>query len=264
MTTKKVKSADGTAIAFETVGSGHPLILVGGAFCDRHARASGTPLAALLAPELTVFSYDRRGRGESGDTPRWSVERELEDLAALIEEAGGAAYVYGISSGAILALHAAVRHLPIPKLALYEPPLMLDANRLKPLENVAQELILATAAGNRPEAVEIFMTRVLQLPAGAVEQMRKSPVWPGLESLAHTLSYDVRITALGPALIAEAASVRPATLALHGEACPAWMREAICALAHALPSGSERVLSGQTHDVDPKILAATLREFFAS
>src|SRR4051812_26726028 len=131
MTIEHVKSADGTSLAFETMGHGPPLILVGGAFCGRSAKASGTPLAAHLASHFTVRSYDRRGRGDSGDTPPYAVDREIEDLAALIEVGGAPALVYGMSSGAVLALEAATRGLRIAKLALYEPPLILEAERAK-------------------------------------------------------------------------------------------------------------------------------------
>ncbi|MET0790320.1 MAG: alpha/beta hydrolase [Polyangiaceae bacterium] len=259
-----VTSADGTRIAFESAGKGPPLILVGGAFCDRKARASGTPLAALLAPHFTVFSYDRRGRGDSADTPDWAIEREVEDLAALIREAGGSAFEYGISSGALLGLTAAVRQLAIPKLALYEPPLLLDASRAKQFDDLAEQLQGHAAAGRRSEAAELFLTRVVQVPAPAVAQMKQAPLWRGLESLAHTLSYDVRITALGPALLDRAPLVRAATLALCGTACPPWMHDAIRALSEAIPAGSQRVLEGQTHDVDPQVLTGALLEFFSA
>jgi len=264
MKISSVRSADGTSIAFETAGSGPPLILVGGAFCDRKARASGTPLATLLAPRFTVFSYDRRGRGDSGDTKEWAVERELEDLAALLAEAGGSAFVYGISSGAILALAAATEQLSIPKLALYEPPLMRAAAQTKPFLTVANELIAASAAGERTRAVELFLGKVMHLPDPALEQMRASPSWSGLEALAHTLSYDLRITTLGPSLLERASSVRSSTLALYGEACAPWMREAIVNLAHAVPNGQARMLAGQTHDVNPEPLAQALSEFFSA
>src|SRR3954463_8112448 len=137
---KKVQSADGTSLAYESAGSGPALILVGGAFCDRSARASGTPLAALLQSKFTVFSYDRRGRGDSGDSPPYAIAREVEDLAALIAEAGGRAFVYGISSGAILALEGAVQELSIDKLAVFEPPLILDDRGPKPPENLVAQL----------------------------------------------------------------------------------------------------------------------------
>jgi pimeloyl-ACP methyl ester carboxylesterase len=264
MNIQRVTSADGTPIAFERAGNGPPLILVGGAFCDRKARASGTPLAALLAPHFTVFSYDRRGRGDSGDAPDWAIEREVEDLAALIREAGGSAFVYGISSGAVLAFDAALRELSIPRLALYEPPLLLDACRAKQFGDLAQQLRDHAAAGRRSEAAELFLTQVVQVPPPAVAQMKQAPMWRGLEALAHTLSYDVRITALAPTLLARASSVRARTLALYGEASPPWMRDAIRTLSDAIPTGSRGMLAGQTHDVDPKLLASALVEFFGA
>jgi pimeloyl-ACP methyl ester carboxylesterase len=263
MTIARVKSADGTQIAFEKVGQGPALILVGGAFCDRHARASGTPLAALLAPRFTVFSYDRRGRGDSGDAPAWAVEREVEDVRALIQEAGGSAFVYGISSGALLAFAASLRPLSIPKLALFEPPVVVDPARAQQLSGLAQQLQDETLAGHRGACVELFMSQVVQLPPQAVAQMKQAPMWRGLEALAHTLSYDVRITALGPTLLERAGSVRSSTLALYGSACAPWMRDGIRALADAVPAGQHRLLEGQTHDVDPQVLASALIEFFA-
>ena len=264
MKPKTVTSADGTSIAYEIVGEGPPLILVGGAFCDRTARASGTPLAQLLAPRFTVFSFDRRGRGDSTDTADWAIEREVEDLAALIAEAGGASFVYGMSSGAVLGLAAAVQQLAIPKLALYEPPLMLDPARARSFSELAKRLHESSAAGRRAEAVELFLTQAVQVPAPAVAQMQQSPIWRGLESLAHTLSYDARIAALAPSLLERAASVRSTTLALHGDSCPPWMREGIQALAAALPAASVRTLVGQTHDVDVSVLALALAEFFSA
>lgn len=262
MSIDRVTSADGTSIAFEKSGHGPPIILVGGAFCDRGARASGTPLASFLSLGFTVYSYDRRGRGGSGDTPNWSLEREVEDLAALIQAAGGSASVYGISSGALLALAAAERELPILELALYEPPVLLDESRVKQLEDLAEQLQELATSGRRSDAAELFLTRVVMVPAPAVAQMKQAPMWRGLESLAHTLSYDARITALGPTLRERASSVRATTLALYGEACPPWMRDAIQALSHAIPGARSRMLAGQSHDVDPKVLAGVLSEFF--
>jgi pimeloyl-ACP methyl ester carboxylesterase len=260
MEVKRITSADGTAIAFEITGEGPPLILVGGAFCDRSAPASGTPLAALLAHRFTVLSYDRRGRGDSGNTPPWAIDREVEDLSALIAAAGGSAFVFGISSGGLLALDAAARGLPVPKLALYEPPVILDANRAEAFEGLAGRLDEAIAGGRRAEAVELFFTQAMQLPAPAVAQMRRSPTWAGLEALAHTLSHDLRITARGPSRLEQVPAVRSATLAMSGGASPPWMREAIQELASAIPGARYRVLEGQTHDVDSRVLARTLEE----
>lgn len=259
-----VKSADGTSIAFETTGKGPPLILVGGSFCDRSAPTSGTPLAALLAHRFTVFSYDRRGRGDSEDTPPHALEREVEDLAALITAAGGGASVFGNSSGGLLALDAAARGLSIPKLVLYEPPVILDAGRARSFEALAKQLDEAVAENRRAEAVELFFTKVMQMPAPAVAQMRKSPMWAGLEQLAHTLGYDLLLTARGPSRLEQVPAVRSATLVMDGGASPGWMREAIQTLARAIPNARHRTLEGQTHAVDPKALARAMEEFIGA
>jgi pimeloyl-ACP methyl ester carboxylesterase len=261
MTIHRAQSADGTTIAFETTGKGPPLILVGGAFCDRSAPTSGTPLAALLAHRFTVISYDRRGRGDSGDTPPYAIGRELEDLAALVTASGGAASVFGNSSGALLALDAAAQGLSIPKLVLYEPPVILDPERAKSFEGLATQLDEAARANRRSEAVELYFTKVMQMPAPNVEQMRKSPMWAGLERLAHTLSYDLRIAARGPSRLEQLWAIRTATLVMNGGASPDWMRQAIQTLARAIPNARHQTLEGQTHSVDPKMLAGGLVEY---
>jgi pimeloyl-ACP methyl ester carboxylesterase len=256
-----VKSADGTSIAYEKTGKGPALILVGGAFCDRTAPTSGTPLAALLAHRFTVLSYDRRGRGDSGDTPPSAVDREVQDLSALITAAGGSAFVFGNSSGGLLALDAAIQGLAIPKLVLYEPPVILDASRAKVFEALATQLDEAAAEGRRAEAVERYFTQVMQLPEPAVARMRASPMWTGLERLAHTLGHDLRITARGAQRLAQVPAVRSAALVMDGGASPPWMREAIQTLARAIPGARHRTLEGQTHAVDPGALAQALETF---
>lgn len=259
-----VTSADGTTIAFEKTGTGPALILVGGSFCDRTAPPSGTPLAALLAPRFTVFSYDRRGRGDSTDTQPFSVEREVDDLLALVKAAGGEAFVFGNSSGSFIALDAACREVGISKLACYEPPVLLDQNRASAMAALAREVGDAAAANRRADAVELYMTRVMQMPAPVFDQMRRSPMFAGLQSLAHTLMFDLLLTARGPARLEEASAVRCPTVLLHGSACLPWMREAIGTLAAALPNGRQRVLEGQTHAVDITVLARALDEFFGT
>jgi pimeloyl-ACP methyl ester carboxylesterase len=258
---KKVRSADGTAIAFETVGEGPALVLVGGAFNDRTARASGTPLAALLASRFTVFSYDRRGRGDSGDTPPYAIAREVEDLAAIVAVAGGAASAYGMSSGAILVLEAALQGVPVAKLALFEPPLLLDASAPKPPEDLERNLVELVADGKRSEAAELFLTKVVQVPPPFVAHMRSSPVWRSLEALAHTLSNDVLIMTRGADVVAKASAIRAPALALTGGASPPWMQRGVRALADAIPGARATVLENQTHDVDPKVLAQALDAF---
>jgi pimeloyl-ACP methyl ester carboxylesterase len=261
MKRQTVTAADGTSIAFETTGEGPPLILVGGSFCDRTAPTSGTPLAALLAHRFTVFSYDRRGRGDSGDTPPHAPEREVEDLAAIITVAGGSAAVFGNSSGGLLALDAAAEGLSIPKLVVYEPPVILDADRARSFEALAKQLAEAAAGNRRSEAVELYFTKVMRMPAPAVARMRESPMWAGLEHLAHTLSYDLLITARGPSRLEQVPAIRAETLVMDGGASPGWMREAIQALARAIPGARHQTLEGQTHAVDPQVLARALEAF---
>jgi pimeloyl-ACP methyl ester carboxylesterase len=251
------RSADGTTIAFETTGSGPPLVLIGGAFCDRHAKASGTPLAAHLASRFAVASYDRRGRGDSTDTPPWSLDREIDDLAAVIEAIGGRAAVYGISSGGLLAVAAASRGLPIDKLATYEAPVVRDDTR-RPSRELAAELAALVTAGDRGAAAERFLTRVVGVPTPVIAGMRAQPFWRGLEAIAHTLAYDVEITAGALAIVDAATCVSVPAFVLCGTIGPPWIAEGSRELAAAMPRGEVRQLAGQTHDVDPAVLAPQL------
>jgi pimeloyl-ACP methyl ester carboxylesterase len=259
MSPHKVRSLDGTEIAFETTGSGAPLILVGGAFNDRRSQAAGAPLAALLADRFTVYSYDRRGRGGSSDTTPYATAREVEDLAAVISAANDAAFVFGHSSGALLAFDAAAQRVPISKLVLHEPPLIFEAERAQALAKLADQLDETVKANRREEAVELFL-QAMGLPKEQIEQLRKSSAWPG-EQLAHTLSYDLRLAARGASRLEQAKTVSTATLAVNGGASPAWMRESVKRLAHALPAGRHVTLEGQTHTVDPRLVAATIAAF---
>ena len=266
---RKVISKDGTPIAFDQSGQGPAVILVAGATATRLAEAS---LAAALAPHFTVFAYDRRGRGASGDTAPYAVEREVEDIAALINEAGGTAFVFGHSSGAVLALEAA-RLLPtaIAKLALYEPPFMIDDSRPPAPKDFAAHLTELVSAGRRGEAVEIFMTEVGS-SAEMVAQMRQSPMWPGLEEIAHTLAYDVTIignTQGGdPQSLRKWASVTVPTLVMDGsvffgqEEKHKFLRHGAQELANILPHAHRRILEGQDHGPADDVLASALQEFF--
>lgn len=255
-----VTSQDGTTIAFDRTGEGPPVILVCGGSTDRMANA---PLAELLAPSLTVINYDRRGRGDSGDTPPYAVEREVEDIDALIAEAGGSAILFGTSSGAALALEAAASGLGITKLALWEPPFILDKTRRPPTDQVAQYDKMI-AEGRRGDAVEYFMSKVVGMPAEFVAQARNAPFWAAQEALAHTLAYDATIMGDYSVPTDRAASVKAPTLVLAGGADFPWMRETAQALADALPDAETRTLEGQGHNVDQAILARALVEFFAS
>ena len=260
---RKVVSKDGTAIAFDKTGQGPAIILVGGALS---ARSAAAPLALLLAARFTVFAYDRRGRGDSGDTAPYAVECEVEDIDALIKEAGGTAFVLGHSSGAVLALEAAARGLAITRLALFEPPFIVDDSRPPvPNDYVAQvnELV---SAGRRGDAVEFFMTQAVGVPDDLVAQMRGMPMWAAMEKVAHTLAYDGKIMGdnmAGHSLQANQwASVTIPTLVMDGGASPVWMRNAARALADILPHAQYHTVEGQMHDVAPEALAPVLVEFF--
>ncbi len=259
-----VLSKDGAAIAFDKSGKGPPLILVDGALCYRASGPMG-PLAALLAPHFTVFTYDRRGRGDSGDSAPYAVEREVEDIDALIQEAGGSAFVYGISSGAALALEAANRGLAIRKLALYEAPFIVDDSRPPIPDDYLARLNGLIASDRRGDAVRLFM-KLVGVPAIFVAIMRFMPAWRKLKAVAHTLPYDITVVQdnqRGKPLPAKRwASVTP-TLVVDGGKSPAWMRHGMQALADVLPNARRRTLEGQTHMVDPKVLAPALVEFFA-
>ena len=260
----KVTSKDGTRIAFDKSGDGPALILVGGALSDRTAWA---PLAKLLAPRFIVFSYDRRGRGDSEDTPPYAVAREIEDIEALIDEAGGTAFVHGHSSGAVLALEAAAKlGTKVQKLSLYEPPFIIDDSRPPPPENYVRQINELIAANRRGDAVAFFMTEVVGMPAEAVAQMKSAPTWPALEALAHTLPYDIAV--LGDNMAGKplptdrwTAATAP-TLVMDGGASPAWIRNSARTLAGILPDAQHRTLEGQTHAAAPEVLAPEIERFF--
>ena len=266
---RKVISKDGTPIAFDQSGHGPAIILVAGATATRLAEAS---LAAALAPHFTVFAYDRRGRGESGDTAPYAVEREVEDIEALINEAGGSAFVFGHSSGAVLALEAA-RLLPtkITKLALYEPPFIIDDSRPPTPQDYAPHLMELVSSGRRGEAVAYFMTQ-LGTPADMIAQMRQSPMWPGLEEVAHTLAYDVTImgdTQSGdPSSLRKWAAVRVPTLVMDGTVflgraeSHGFLHHGVQELATILPDAQYRTLEGQDHGPADEVLAPALKAFF--
>src|SRR6266566_6646067 len=268
-TMRTVISKDGTAIAFDQSGIGPALILVAGATATRVAEAE---LSAHLAPHFTVLAYDRRGRGDSSDTAPYAVEREVEDIEALINEAGGSAFVFGHSSGAVLALEAA-RLLPtkITKLAVYEPPFIIDDSRPPAPQDYVPHLMELVSSGRRGEAVEYFMTGV-GTPAEMVAQMRQSPMWPGLEAVAHTLAYDGMImgdTQRGdPLPLRKWAAVTVPTLVMDGTVflgrgeSHVFLRHGADELATILPDAQRRTLEGQDHGPADEVLVPALKAFF--
>jgi len=262
---KQVRSKDGALLAFDTSGSGPALILVDGALCYR----SFGPMAALsklLAPHFTVYTYDRRGRGDSGDTPPYAVEREVEDIQSLIHEAGGAAFVYGVSSGAALALEAAARLDSITRIALYEAPFIVDATHPPRPDDYLERMTALVHADRRAEALKMFM-RTVGAPRIMMTILPLTPAWSKLKRVAHTLPYDLTILGdtgsgrpLNPKKWAHATA--PA-LVIAGGASPVWMQNAMKSLAAVLPSAHHVTLDRQTHMVKPQALAPLLIEFFS-
>jgi len=261
-----VQSRDGTSIAFDRLGQGPPIILVGGAFSYR-AFPKLVQLAKLLAERFTVVNYDRRGRGDSTDTSPYAVEREIEDLQALVDVVGGSASVWGWSSGGALALRAAGRGLRIEKLAVYEPPFMVDDSGHLPPADFATRLAEVTAADDRSAAVKLYMTQGMGIPPVIVTLMRCTPFWSKLKATANTLPYDWAVlgnTMAGkPLSAAEWATVTTPTLVMAGEKSPAQLRNGGQALADVLPNAQRRALARQSHNVSMKALAPVLAEFFA-
>jgi pimeloyl-ACP methyl ester carboxylesterase len=269
------KSADGTVIAFDRAGDGPPLIITLGAFCDRK---TFVPPAELTA-RFTVVTYDRRGRGGSGDTPPYSPDREVADLAAVIEAgaaagagsgagagagsgAGGGAFVYGHSSGAALALRAAWEGVPMAALVAYEAPFMIPGTREVPASPAATITELV-AAGRRGDAVRFWMTEVVRLPAQMVTMMeRLPPTWAGLEALTHTLPYDLALTGNQGVPAGDLAKITVPVLVLGGARSPDWFHRSVEETAAAIPGARLVMLEGQDHGAPPEVLTPVLIEFF--
>jgi pimeloyl-ACP methyl ester carboxylesterase len=263
-TTGTTQSADRTPVAFDRYGGGPAVVLVGGAFQHREFDTPTVELAKRLSSDFAVYHYDRRGRGASGDTPPYAAEREIEDLHAVVKEAGGSASVFGNSSGALLALDAAAGGVPIDRLVLYEAPVIVDDSRPPVPSDYVSRLSHLLSEDRRGEMVELFMTTVIGLPAEMVAGMRQSPIWAGFEAVAHTLVYDGIImegTQAGKPLPAERwTSVSAPTLVVDGGASDAWVHDGADELARVLPNARRQTLEGQTHQVAPDVLAATIRE----
>ena len=261
-----LRSPDGTSIAFDKIGHGPPLIMVDGALCSR-AMGPGRSLAPNLADRFTVYTYDRRGRGDSSDTLPYAVDGEIEDLTALITEVGGSSHVFGLSSGAALALEAAARGAAITKLALYEAPFIVDDSRPQVPADIVAQLDHLLARDRRRDAVRLFMRQV-GAPRVMIAVMRLLPVWSRLKAVAHTLPYDMTVMAgrqSGEPLTAGAwnTATMP-TLVLVGGKSPTWFHHSMRALADVLPNARLAIAARQTHMVKPKLLAPQLAEFYTS
>jgi pimeloyl-ACP methyl ester carboxylesterase len=263
-----VTSSDGTTIAYDLIGRGPTVILVGGALSFRKFKGM-EELARLLSGRCTVINYDRRGRGDSTEAAPFALERELEDIAALIGTAGGRASLWGWSSGGALALHAAKAGIGVERLSVYEVPFITDAGAERPTPDYGQRLNELVAADDRDAAVKHFMRNAMGIPAPIVLMMRMMPMWRDLRAVAHTLPYDW--VALGsqrmygaPIDADEWASVTMPTLVVAGEKSPEVLRSSSRALAAALPNASFHELAGVSHSLKMKALAPVLAEFFGT
>ncbi len=263
-----VTSKDGTTIAYDEVGNGPAVILVGGALQYRSFDPRTAELAARLGKHFRTFHYDRRGRGDSSNNLPYETRREIEDLEALIREAGGSAMVFAMSSGGNLALEAANRGLKITRLALYEPAVLVDGGRPPVPEDYVDQLARLAAEGRRGDAVEYFLVKGTGVPAEYVAPMRQAPFWPGMEAVAHTLAYDgaftVDVMRGKPLSPSRWETVTIPVLVMNGGASPSWVQISTQALAGALKNAQRRTLEGQDHAYDPAILAPALEEFFLS
>jgi pimeloyl-ACP methyl ester carboxylesterase len=259
----RVNSKDGTTIAYERSGSGPALILVDGALCSR-AFGPSPKLAPLLAQHFTVYAYDRRGRGQSGDTQPYSPAREVEDIAALVEAAGGSAFLLGLSSGGALVLEAAASGLPVTRLVAYEPPYVDDSGQRGGAAHEGQ-LTQLLAEGNRGGAVKYFMKDMVGLPAPVVVMMRLMPwIWRKLEAVAHTLPYDAAVMTAFRIPRARFASIRVPSLVMNGAKTDRRLQEAVQTIVEAIPAAHHRELPGQTHNVKPDVLTPAVVEFFTA
>jgi pimeloyl-ACP methyl ester carboxylesterase len=261
-----VTSADGTTIAYETTGTGPALIVVDGAMCYRDfGPARG--LAQALAADYTVYLYDRRGRGESGNTLPWTADREIDDLAALLQATGGRAYLFGCSSGAVLAADAANRLDGFTKIALYEPPFIVDDTHPAREETFVADTEALIARDDRSGALKKFMKHV-GMPGPMITVMSLTPPWRKLKAVAPTLPYDLSIlgdTGRGvPLDPARWAGVTVPAIVLDGGKSPQYMRNAARALSEALPKSQYRTLAGQTHMFKAAVLAPAVKQFLAA
>ncbi|MBA3871355.1 MAG: alpha/beta hydrolase [Anaerolineae bacterium] len=273
-----VISKDGTSIAYDCIGSGFPLILVTGALGVR-GDSSKDELVNRLKDHFTVINYDRRGRGDSSDTLPYTPQREIEDIDALINAVGGAAYLHGMSSGAILVLEAAAK-LPtkVKKISLYEPPFIIDDSRPPLPKDYVQQLNKAVAEGKSGDAVEIFMTQALLIPAEFVSMMRNAPMaqtfpegvkppeWSDMEKVAHTLAYDGEIVQdylAGHPLPEKrwSAYTSPGLVIVGGNSEP-FFHDGATALTADMPIIKFYALEGHDHAVSPIALAPVLIKFF--
>ena len=257
----ETRSKDQTEIAFDRLGGGQPLIVVGGATCDR---ARMRPICDELARDFEVINYDRRGRGESGDTQPYAVGREVEDIAALIDEVGASACVYGHSSGAALALNAAAAGLAIERLILHDPPYSPEPDGEDERRLYGESLRQLLGEDRRGDAVELFFSTT-GMPASVIAEMRGGPFWPALEAIAPTLEYDSEVmghVSAGAAVPLDLLDrVGMPVLVICGGANQQWWKDAASSIADGVAHGRLEILDGASHVVEPEVLGPVIAAF---
>jgi pimeloyl-ACP methyl ester carboxylesterase len=268
----KVTSKDGTSIAFDQAGRGPAVVLVDGAFGYRGFGPNGG-LVPLLSNDFTAVHYDRRGRGDSGDTQPFNKKREIEDIEAVIDSFGGSAYLYGISSGAVIAAEAAsvLGAQKVTKLALYEPSLILEKSHAPIPSNYMAQLSTMLSEGRRGDMVAFFLTEGVGVPAEVVVGMKQAPFWNAMENVAHTLLYDAafmvdnqRAKPLTDDVRKILEAIKIPTIVMNGGATYPFLRNTADIVAKTIPGAKRRIIEGQQHDVAPDALAPVLVEFFKS
>ena len=263
-----VQSKDGTTIGFEVRGSGRPVILVDGATAYPAVSPETVALAEALSETFRVYTYDRRGRGRSTDTLPYAVEREIDDLAAIIAEAGEPAVLFGWSSGSILAMDAVVAGLPVTHLVAFEPPFVVDDARPPLPADYVEQLEAACADGRPGDAVELFMTAAVGMPPEFVAGMRQGEYWPVLEAVAPTIAYDgrvVRDVMQGRPLPADRWAENPVpTMVVHGDGTFPFLITGAQAAVKVLPKATLEVVPGENHTASAAVLAPAIRQFVQS
>ncbi len=256
-----VISKDGTALAFDRLGAGAALIMMGGGLNDRQQAAE---LASLLAPHFTVFNYDRRGRSDSGDTQPYAVSKEIDDLNAVIGVAGGSAMLFANCTGGMLALEAVAQGVPITRLALYEPPYIVGDAHARLDQEFRTNITHLLDSGRPGDAVTHFLERGIGLPSEVLDRVQKMPMWPLLESLATTLPYDLAIAGDNSMPIERLPLVTVPTLVIDGGRSPQWQRDSVQALVDALPNATRHSIEGLTHTIVPESVAPVVQGFLAA
>jgi pimeloyl-ACP methyl ester carboxylesterase len=255
-----VVSADGTRIAYDRLGSGPAVLLIGSGPTSRRSGPEA-PLAALLAEQFTVYNYDRRGRGDSGDTQPYATDREYEDIAAMIEGAGGSVMCYGDSGGAIIALHAAARGLPITRLAAWEPPYIVPGARPAVRADYRDRQWALREQGRGGDMLELFLTEAVGMPADVVAGMKAAPFWDAMADISAPLAYDADMVGDFSIPQEQLKRVTMPVLIVDSASMP-WISTACQALAGVLPDVTRATLDDQPHNVDPAALAPVITKFF--